>query len=133
MLKNNAKIMIVEDMTTMRAIIKQTVESLGYKNIEMAKDGDSAWQSLEKSSVVTSDVGLILSDWNMPGSLDGLGLLVKIRQASHLKHIPFVMLTAKAEQCDIDAAKKAGANGFLSKPFTPQDLKNALMAVIKGA
>lgn len=130
MLKSDAKILIVDDMQTMRMIVKQTVEGLGYKNLELAKDGDTAWSFLQRG--LGPGVQLILSDWNMPGSIDGLELLKKVRQSSQHKAIPFLMLTAKSETADVEAAKKEGVTGFLSKPFSPVELKAVLAAIFKA-
>lgn len=114
------KILIVDDMSTMRRIIKNALKQLGYQNIDEAEDGQVALGSIRER---TPD--LVISDWNMP-NLDGLGLLKEIRSDANLSKLPVLMVTAQAEQKYVLEAIKAGATNYIVKPFTAEILKQKI-------
>ncbi|AXQ15313.1 MULTISPECIES: chemotaxis response regulator CheY [Shewanella] len=116
----NMKILIVDDFSTMRRIIKNLLRDLGFNNTQEADDGSTALPMLQKG-----DFDFVVTDWNMPG-MQGIDLLKAIRADEHLKHIPVLMVTAEAKREQIIAAAQAGVNGYVVKPFTAATLKEKL-------
>ncbi|MCH1920566.1 MULTISPECIES: chemotaxis response regulator CheY [Shewanella] len=116
----NMKILIVDDFSTMRRIIKNLLRDLGFNNTQEADDGSTALPMLQKG-----DFDFVVTDWNMPG-MQGIDLLKAIRADEHLKNIPVLMVTAEAKREQIIAAAQAGVNGYVVKPFTAATLKEKL-------
>ncbi|MBU0674046.1 MAG: response regulator [Proteobacteria bacterium] len=116
MTDNNLKILVVDDFATMRRIVKNILTQLGYKNILEADDGSTALELLKKEKV-----DLIISDWNMP-KMTGLDLLKNVRADSQMAAIPFIMVTAEAQQDNIILAVKAKVSQYIVKPFTAETL-----------
>lgn len=114
------KILVVDDFSTMRRIVKNLLKQLNYENIEEAEDGVQAYSKL-KSGVF----GFVITDWNMP-NMDGLELLSKIRSDPELKNMPVLMVTAEAEKDKVITAIKAGVNNYIVKPFTAEVLKEKM-------
>lgn len=114
------KILVVDDFSTMRRIVKNILKQLGYENIEEAEDGSQAYNKLKSGSF-----GFVVSDWNMP-NMDGLELLKKVRSDPDLKDLPFLMVTAEAEKEKVIAAIKAGVSNYIVKPFTAEVLKEKM-------
>ncbi|MBA92688.1 MAG: hypothetical protein CMJ43_18600 [Phyllobacteriaceae bacterium] len=124
----NIKILIVDDMMTMRKLVEKACKDLGFKNFESAKNGREAWGKIDGSKDAPFD--LVLSDWNMPES-SGLDLLKRVRADSRFKTLPFVLITAESEKSQIVEAIKSGVSSYLVKPFTAAGLKEKLEAVHK--
>lgn len=116
----NMKILVVDDFSTMRRIVKNLLRDLGFSNTHEADDGSSAWPMLQ-----SSDFDFVVTDWNMPG-MSGIELLQKIRSDERLKSIPVLMVTAEAKRDQIVAAAQAGVNGYVVKPFTAAALKEKI-------
>ena len=116
----NMKILIVDDFSTMRRIIKNLLKDLGFANIQEADDGSTALPMLQQG-----DFDFVVTDWNMPG-MQGIDLLRAIRADDKLKHLPVLMVTAEAKKEQIVAAAQAGVNGYVVKPFTAATLKEKL-------
>lgn len=114
------KILIVDDFSTMRRIIKNLLRDLGFNNTQEADDGTTALPMLQKG-----DFDFVVTDWNMPG-MQGIDLLKAIRADDKLKNIPVLMVTAEAKREQIIAAAQAGVNGYVVKPFTAATLKEKL-------
>lgn len=114
------KIMIIDDMSTMRRIIKNALKQLGYQNITEAEDGKDALGKLN-----VEPVDFVISDWNMP-NMTGLELLKNIRQSPALKGIPVLMVTAEAKKENIMDAVQAGVSNYIVKPFTADTLKEKI-------
>lgn len=114
------RILIVDDLATMRRIIRNTLKQLGFLNIEEAEDGQLALAKLHQGPF-----SFVISDWNMP-NMSGIDLVKAIRQDPALKTIPFVMLTAQAEQKHVAEAMQAGATTYMVKPFTAEALKEKI-------
>jgi two-component system chemotaxis response regulator CheY len=129
-LSPSAKILVIDDMSTMRKIIKNMLVKMGHSNITEADDGAPAWDMLvgAKESGVPFD--FVVSDWNMPG-LNGLDLLKKIRSSEDFKKLPFLMVTAEAEQSNVVIAVKAGVSNFIVKPFSVETLKEKIGKIFK--
>ncbi len=116
----NMKILVVDDFSTMRRIIKNLLKDLGFSNIQEADDGNTALPMLNQG-----DFDFVVTDWNMPG-MQGIDLLRAIRADDKLKHLPVLMVTAEAKKEQIVAAAQAGVNGYVVKPFTAATLKEKL-------
>lgn len=119
-LDKNMKILVVDDFSTMRRIIKNLLRDLGFSNTQEADDGSTALPMLQKG-----DFDFVVTDWNMPG-MQGIDLLKAIRADEDLKNIPVLMVTAEAKREQIIAAAQAGVNGYVVKPFTAATLKEKL-------
>ncbi|MGJ8678742.1 chemotaxis response regulator CheY [Paraglaciecola sp.] len=119
----NMKILVVDDFSTMRRIIKNLLKDLGFTNIQEADDGSTALPMLQQG-----DFDFVVTDWNMPG-MQGIDLLRAIRADANLKHIPVLMVTAEAKKEQIVAAAQAGVNGYVIKPFTAATLKEKLAKI----
>jgi len=114
------KILVVDDFSTMRRIVKNILKQLGYENIEEAEDGAQGFSKLK-----TGGFHFVVSDWNMP-NMDGLEMLTKIRSDPELKDLPVLMVTAEAEKDKVVTAIKAGVNNYVVKPFTAEILKEKM-------
>ncbi len=114
------KILVVDDFSTMRRIIKNLLKDLGFTNVQEADDGSTALPMLQQG-----DFDFVVTDWNMPG-MQGIDLLREIRKDDSLKHLPVLMVTAEAKKEQIVAAAQAGVNGYVVKPFTAATLKEKL-------
>lgn len=121
MFNYNIKILVVDDFPTMRRIVKNLLNQLGFKNIEEAEDGAQAYSKLQ-----SGEFSLVVSDWNMP-NMEGIELLRKVRQSTEpLCKIPFLMVTAEAEKDKVIEAIKSGVDNYIVKPFTLEVLKEKL-------
>ena len=123
-LRDQLRIMVVDDMSTSRGLITQALDSFGIANVSIADNGITALQALAKNPV-----HLVISDYNMP-QMDGLKLLHHLRSAPRTKGIGFVLITGQAKQQIIDYGKKLGMNNYLEKPFQPNDLRLCIEAVV---
>ncbi len=122
---NKMKILIVDDFSTMRRIIKNLLKQLGYENIEEAEDGAQALSKLK-----SNDFSFVISDWNMP-NMDGLELLKNLRSDDSLKDIPVLMVTAEAEKEKVVTAIQSGVNNYIVKPFTQEVLKEKMDKILE--
>ena len=120
MLDLSLKVLVVDDFSTMRRIIKNLLKQIGYSDIEEAEDGVQALSKLQNGGF-----GLVVSDWNMP-NMDGLDMLKAVRQEPSIKDIPVLMVTAEAEKDKVITAIQAGVNNYVVKPFTGEILKEKL-------
>ncbi len=116
----NMRILIVDDFSTMRRIIKNLLTDLGYTNTAEADDGSTALVALAQGNF-----DFVVTDWNMPGTT-GIELLRAIRADERLKTLPVLMVTAEAKREQIIEAAQAGVNGYVIKPFTAQTLEEKL-------
>ncbi len=119
------KILIIDDMSTMRKIIKNMLGKMGCDQLDEAEDGIPAWDMIQKAHEAGMPYEFIVSDWNMPG-MTGLDLLKKIREDERFKTLPFLMITAEAEQSNVIVAVKAGVSNFIVKPFSIVTLKEKI-------
>lgn len=124
-LKADMKILVVDDMSTMRKIIKNMLTQVGFTNITEADDGATAWPMIQSAIKEGKPYEFILSDWNMP-QMSGLDLLKNVRSTEGLEKLPFLMITAEAEQGNVVIAVKAGVSNFIVKPFSAQVLKEKI-------
>jgi two-component system chemotaxis response regulator CheY len=119
------KILVVDDFSTMRRIIKNLLKDLGFTNVQEADDGNTALPMLQQG-----DFDFVVTDWNMPG-MQGIDLLRAVRADDSLKHLPVLMVTAEAKKEQIVAAAQAGVNGYVVKPFTAATLKEKLEKIFE--
>lgn len=119
-MNKNLKILVVDDFSTMRRIVKNLLNELGYSDISEADDGKTALPMLQNGQF-----DFVVTDWNMPG-MPGIELLKAIRADERLKGMPVLMVTAEAQREQIIEAAKAGVSGYIVKPFTGQTLKEKL-------
>jgi two-component system chemotaxis response regulator CheY len=120
----NMPILIVDDYKTMLKIIRNLLGELGFSNVEEAANGKEALDKLR-----SKPFSLVISDWNME-PMTGYDLLRPVRADEKLKKMPFIMVTAEAKADNVVAAKKAGVNNYIIKPFTAATLRSKLSAVI---
>ena len=123
------QILLIDDSSTMRRIQKNIlIQHLGYEegNIFEAEDGMDAFRSLKNHQY---KMDLVLCDWNMP-NMDGITFVRKMQTVDALKKIPIIMVTTEAEKERIVEAIKAGARNYVVKPFTPDTLREKIMAVV---
>ena len=121
------RILVVDDMLTMRKIIGQQLKTLGATQITEANDGTTAWEVLERESTV-KPIQFIISDWNMP-QMKGIELLKKCRSSAVYKDVAFLMVTAEAEVTQVKEAVAAGVDNYVVKPFTPSAFEEKMKAV----
>jgi two-component system chemotaxis response regulator CheY len=119
-LDKNMKVLVVDDFSTMRRIVKNLLRDLGFTNIKEADDGNTALPMLQDGNF-----DFVVTDWNMPG-MQGIDLLKAIRADSKLAHIPVLLITAEAKKEQIIMAAQAGVNGYIVKPFTAGTLKTKI-------
>ncbi|TVQ44045.1 MAG: response regulator [Gammaproteobacteria bacterium] len=119
------KILIVDDFSTMRRIIKNLLRELGFSNTVEADDGDSALPLLKGG-----DIDFLITDWNMP-NMPGIELLKHVRANPATRHLPVLMVTAEASREQIVQAAEAGVNGYVIKPFTAQTLEQKISKIFE--
>lgn len=122
----NMNVLVVDDYNTMRRIIGNLLKQLGFKNIHEAADGSAALKLLKDSA---APFGMVISDWNM-APMTGLQLLKEVRADGKLKTTPFIMITAESKTENVVAAKEAGVNNYIVKPFNAETLKQKMSAVL---
>lgn len=117
-------VLVVDDYNTMIRIIRNLLKQLGFENIDDASDGSAALNKMR-----TKKYGLVISDWNME-PMTGIQLLREVRADSKLKNLPFIMITAESKTENVVAAKEAGVNNYIVKPFNAATLKTKLSSVL---
>ena len=123
----NIRVLIADDMNTMRKLVVRALKEMGIKEIAEFPDGAQAWQAFSSAS---PQFDLVISDWNMPNAT-GLDFLKRVRADSRLKQTPFILLTAESEMSQVQEAMKAGVSGYVVKPFTSQSLREKIESCMK--
>jgi len=116
-------VLVVDDYKTMVRIIRNLLKQIGFEDVDEASDGVEALSKLKERQY-----GLVISDWNME-PMTGYELLKQVRDDSDLSALPFIMVTAEAKSENVIAAKKAGVNNYIVKPFNAQTLKSKIETV----
>jgi two-component system chemotaxis response regulator CheY len=116
------KVLVVDDSSTMRRIIKNTLKRLGYTDIVEGADGIEGLAGFQ-----ANDIDIVITDWNMP-NMNGLELVKRVRAIN--TDVPIIMVTTEGGKGEVITALKAGVNNYIVKPFTPQVLKEKLSAVL---
>ena len=117
-------VLVVDDYNTMIRIIRNLLKQLGFEDIDDASDGSAALSKLREKKY-----GLVISDWNME-PMTGYELLKEVRADPGLNKTPFIMVTAESKTENVIAAKKAGVNNYIVKPFNAQTLRSKIAAVL---
>jgi two-component system chemotaxis response regulator CheY len=123
---SSISVLVVDDQQTIRSLVRQGLQQLGFQDVREAGDGEQALRTL-----LTKPAHLIISDYNMP-KLDGLGLLRAVRSHPPFRSTAFIMLTGRADNDLVQRAVQFGVNNYLVKPFTVQILKEKIEAVFGG-
>jgi len=121
------KVLVVDDYSTMRRIIRNLLNQIGYADVDEASDGGDALSKLRQVQY-----GLVISDWNME-PMTGYDLLKQVRADEKLKTTPFIMVTAESKTDNVIAAKKAGVDNYIVKPFNAATLQQKINAVVTPA
>ena len=122
----NTRFLVGDDFSTMRRIVRNLLKELGFLNVQEAEDGVEALVKLR-----ADEFDFVVSDWNMP-NMTGIELLREIRADAKLKHLPVLMVTAEAKKENIIEAAKAGASGYVVKPFTAATLDEKLKKIFQN-
>lgn len=125
-INRDMRILVVDDFSTMRRIVKNLLKELGFSNFTDAEDGVQAWAAIESSN----GFDFIVSDWNMP-NMTGIDLLRKVRADERFKSTPFLLITAEAKRSQIFEAAEAGVNGYIVKPFTAATLNEKIQKIFE--
>jgi len=124
-LNKDMKILIVDDFSTMRRIIKNLLRDLGFSNTSEADDGNTALPMLKSGGF-----DFLVSDWNMPG-MQGIDLLKAVRSDPDLSTLPVLLVTAESKKEQIIEAAQAGVNGYIVKPFNATTLKEKIEKIFE--
>lgn len=124
---SHAKILIVDDFSTMRRLIKKILTELGADDVKEAENGSNAWDILNQEKI-----DLVICDWNMP-NMSGMDLLEKVRADASLAAIPFIMVTAEGKKDNVIAATQKGVTGYVTKPFNAESLRSKIKTMFGNA
>ncbi len=126
----NTKVLVVDDFKTMRKLVINALSQMGLTQVTESEDAADAWPLIEASYAKNEPFGLVVSDWNMP-KMQGIDFLKKVRGTPASKDLPFLMVTAEAEQKNIIEAVKVGVSNYVVKPFSPATFKEKVEQVWK--
>ncbi len=119
------RILVIDDMTSIRDLVKNHLKALGYKHIQEASDGEEALRLLIQLNTPGNSIQLVISDWNMP-QMKGIDLLKHVRTQAEWTNLPFILLTSEAERDQVTEAVLAGASQYIVKPFSAKILEDKL-------
>ncbi|MDX1346943.1 MAG: chemotaxis response regulator CheY [Thiomicrorhabdus chilensis] len=122
-MNRDMNILVVDDFSTMRRIVKNLLKELGFSKFDEADDGSTAWPMVQSGKY-----DFIVSDWNMP-QMTGIDLLRHVRADENLKDTPFLLITAEAKRSQILEAAQAGVDGYIVKPFTAATLNEKIQKI----
>jgi two-component system chemotaxis response regulator CheY len=129
-LKANMKILIVDDMVTIRQVLKKMLRAMGFTNFEDADDGATALPLIISAHEQGTPFEFVITDWNMP-KMTGIDLVKTLRDDPRFETLPILMVTAEAEQSNVVVAVKAGVTNFIVKPFSAAVLKDKIDKIFK--
>ena len=124
----STKILIVDDIQSLRDLLKAYLHRIGYWSLSEASDGQEALDLLWAANKAGEDFGLVISDWNMP-NMDGIEFLKRIRMVPDWKHLPFLLLTTESEKAKVVEAVQAQVSNYVVKPVDEQTLKDKILKV----
>lgn len=119
------RILVIDDMPSIRDLVKNHLKAMGYKHIQEAGDGEEALRMLIQFNTPGSSIQLVISDWNMP-NMKGIDLLKHVRTKSEWTNLPFVLLTSEAERDQVTEAVLSGASQYIVKPFSAKVFEDKL-------
>jgi two-component system chemotaxis response regulator CheY len=128
MFPKDTRILVIDDMPSIRDLVKSQLRSMGFQIIVEAQDGQEGLQVLDKRLADGEPIQLVISDWNMP-KLKGLELLKKVRASAEFKELPFVLLTSEAEREQVTEAVLSGVSQYIVKPFSAKIFEDKLKTV----
>jgi two-component system chemotaxis response regulator CheY len=121
------RILVIDDMPSIRDLVKNTLKAMGFKNIQEAGDGEEGLKVLMQANNPGSNIQLVISDWNMP-KMKGLDLLKHVRATAEWQNLPFVLLTSESERDQVTEAVLAGVSQYIVKPFSAKIFEDKLKA-----
>ncbi|XGC79651.1 response regulator [Bdellovibrio bacteriovorus] len=121
------RILVIDDMPSIRDLVKNTLKGMGFKNILEAGDGEEGLKILLQNNSAGSSIQLVISDWNMP-KMKGLELLKQVRATAEWSNLPFVLLTSESERDQVTEAVLAGVSQYIVKPFSAKIFEDKLKA-----
>jgi two-component system chemotaxis response regulator CheY len=130
MFLTSIKILVLDDMSTIRDLVKNQLKDMGYKNIIMGEDGVVGWRLLNEAVDAGAPFDLVISDWMMP-NMKGLEVLKLVRSHPKISKTPFILLTSESERDQVTEAVLAGVSNYIVKPFSPKSFEEKLRAVWK--
>jgi two-component system chemotaxis response regulator CheY len=125
MFPSDTRILVIDDMPSIRDLVKNQLKALGFKNIQEASDGEEALRMLIQLNTPNNNIQLVISDWNMP-NMKGIDLLKHVRAQAEWANLPFVLLTSEAERDQVTEAVLAGASQYIVKPFSAKIFEDKL-------
>ncbi len=128
MFPQETRILVIDDMPSIRDLVKNQLKTMGFKTIFEAQDGEEGLEMLHKYLKDGEPIELVISDWNMP-KLKGLELLKKVRASQEFKDLPFVLLTSEAEREQVTEAVLSGVSQYIVKPFSAKIFEDKLKTV----
>lgn len=128
MFSTDTIVLVVDDMPSIREMVKTQLKTMGFKTMHEAENGEDAWALIKKHMGTSQAIGLVVSDWNMP-KMKGLELLKQVRATPELATLPFVLLTSESEREQVTEAVLAGVSQYIVKPFSGKTFEEKL----KGA
>ena len=127
MFPSETRILVIDDMPSIRDLVKNTLKAMEYKNIQEAVDGEDGLKLLLANNTPGNNIQLVISDWNMP-KMKGLELLKHVRATAEWTNLPFVLLTSESERDQVTEAVLAGVSQYIVKPFSAKVFEDKLKA-----
>lgn len=128
MFPQTIKILVVDDMPTIRDLVRNQLKNMGYKNVIEAADGEIALNMLISARMEGAPIELVISDWNMP-KMTGLEFLKQVRASDEFAKLPFILLTSESERDQVTEAIMAGVSQYIVKPFAAKAFEEKLKGV----
>lgn len=125
MFPSNTRILVIDDMPSIRDLVKSQLKTMGFLEILEAEDGEHGWKIIETKFGEANPIELVISDWNMP-KMKGLELLKKVRSETQFVNLPFILLTSEAEREQVTEAVMAGVSQYIVKPFSGKIFEDKL-------
>lgn len=125
MFPSDTRILVVDDMPSIRDLVKNHLKAMGFKYIQEAGDGEEALRLLIQNNTPANSIQLVISDWNMP-HMKGIDFLKHVRATAEWANLPFVLLTSEAERDQVTEAVLAGASQYIVKPFSAKIFEDKL-------
>lgn len=122
------RILVIDDMPSIRELVRNHLKAMGFKNIVEAEDGDDGLKTLIEQNSAGKPIQLVISDWNMP-RMKGLDLLKQVRATNEWQNLPFVLLTSESEREQVTEAVLAGVSQYIVKPFAAKVFEDKLKSV----